>query len=108
MAFAGLHVEFGYGGSTVKGQILTKADFGILAKPTASQNLTTAGTTTAVAPEIDGNGGQPIVNMIAAADSWASIGPAPNASNDPKVFLQAGVPTQRYCNPGDKVAFVTA
>lgn len=108
MAFAGIHVEFGYGGSTIKPQLQVKSDFGILSKPTATENLAAPGTTTAFAPEIDGNGGQPIVNIIAAADSWASIAAAPNASNNPKVFLQAGIPTQRYCNPGDKVAYVAA
>lgn len=105
MAFSGMHIVFGYAGSNTNRN--TGAE---LLTPVASENLTSAGTTTKAAPPASGALGQPMVQLRAAADSWASIGPNPNAANDTvvRVLVPAGQPVEVYCNPGDRVAWASA
>jgi hypothetical protein len=90
MAFAGVHFEFGYGG----GRGVTAGNSGQSAQSifrlVSSQNVTTAGNTTAVSPPVDNFAGEPIVRVTAVADSWVAFGETPAPGSEPRVFVPAG------------------
>lgn len=107
MAFAGIHVEFGYGGG--RGVIVNDGKSAqSLFRLVSSENKTTAGTTTASAPVVDSFSGEPIARVYALADSWIAFGSAPNASVEPRAFIPAGETRDYVVKYGDKVAWIAA
>lgn len=107
MAFAGVHVAFGYAGSRgVKtiGEVSTQALFRIV----SSETVTAAGTSTAVAPVASSSLGEPIARVTAAADSFVAFGAAPNASTGVRDIIPAGETRDYVVNVGDKMAWVAA
>lgn len=108
MAFAGLHVAWGFAGSKQNPSINPKQEYGVLHKPETSETIAAAGTSTSVAPTANGNAGPPLASIIASADSWVAFGAAPDATTGARVLMQAGVPREFYVTPGDKVAFILA
>lgn len=107
MAFAGVHVEFGYAGGfgvkTVSGNSAQS-----LFRMTSSENLTTAGTTTATAPAVSQFGGEPVARIYALADAWIAFGTAPDASAEPRAFIPAGETRDYVVKAGEKVDWVVA
>lgn len=55
-----------------------------------------------------GADGSAILRVDASADSYVSIGPAPNAAQSPRYFVRAGVTYDFGAKVGDKVAWVAA
>lgn len=106
MAFAGLHVVCAYAGSATAQQKVAPT----LGRPIWSETMASAATTTNTAPASDGaNGlGDPIFHIRAAADSYAAIGPAPNASTGARVFVPAGEFVTVYAKMDDKLAWIAA
>ena len=106
MAFAGLHVACGYAGAPVNklsGQALM--DKVVWSRTMASPAVAAAGE---IAPGRDSNGGDPVFQIRAAADSWAAIGAAPDATSGPRHFIPANETVTVYGEPGDKLAWIVA
>jgi len=108
MAFAGIHVEFGYGGGRgvtagVNGQS-AQSIFRLI----SSENLTAAGTTTATASVVSGFSGEPVARIYALADAWIAFGAAPDASAEPRTFVPAGETRDYVVKAGDKADWVVA
>lgn len=114
MAFSGLSVTCGMIGS--------KGGTSLLANPSWSQAMATAGTTSV-------SGGAKIpassntafdsaalgFEIQAAADSWVAWGSAPVASatggttsNTACILVRAGETRNVFCNPGDQLAWIAA
>jgi hypothetical protein len=72
--------------------------------------MSVAGTTTSIAPEVDGaNGmGDAVFHVRASADSYCAAGPTPNASSGARFFVPAGEFVTVYVNGGDKLAWIAA
>ena len=107
MALAGIHVEFGYGGArgvVSGGGVSSQSVFRLV----SSQNVTTAGTTTAVAPAVSQFGGEPIDRITAVADSFVAFGATPDAEAEPRAFIPAGETRDYVVTTGDKVDWAAA
>lgn len=106
MAFTGLHVVCGYAGS-IAPQLRPAPTLG---RPLWSETLATPSTTSQSSPGVDGaNGlGDCIFHILAAEDSYAAIGSAPNASTGTRVFCPAREFVTVYVTKGDKLAWVAA
>jgi hypothetical protein len=106
MAFSGLHVVCGYAGGPHPAGLLQMPAF---ARPVWSETLAAAATTTNVAPVIDANAGPPLFRITVSADSWVSVGPAPNASSGTRFLATAaGGDCDVFVTPGDKLAWILA
>ena len=74
-----------------------------------SQTMASPGTTTNSAPAGNQEQGDPMFDIISTSNViLVAIGPAPNAATDPHDVVLEGERLQRFCNPGDKVAWITA
>lgn len=103
MAFAGLHAEAGYRGSLgFRGNPTT--DF----IATGSQSVSSATVSTLALPAISEEKGLPLFRVYAAADSWVSVGAAPNQAADPRILVKGLTHTYIPGSPGDKIAWVAA
>lgn len=106
MALTGLHVVCAYPGSTSPQNKVAPT----LGRPIWSETLSSPGPTTQASPGTDwANGlGDCIFHIRAAADSYAAIGPSPNASTGTRVFVPAGEFVTVYVTKGDKLAWIAA
>ena len=104
MALTGLHVACGYAGS----QSQRWASMALIGKTIWSETLTTAGTTTNVAPAASDIAGDPIFEVNSAADAFVSIGKTPDAVNGTRQFVCGGQDYSFYAQPGDKLAWAAA
>lgn len=104
MALAGMHIMCGFVGNYGGGNTILP----LFGQISWSETQATAGVTTHVAPSTNQGNGQPCFEFSAAADSFVAIGPNPNASAEPRLFVGAGTTRDIFCNPGDKAAWVTA
>lgn len=108
MAFAGISVEFGYAGARGVKTGVDGRSAQSLFRLVSSENVTTAGTTTATAPSVTEFGGEPIARIYALSDSWVAFGTTPNASANPRAFIPAGETRDYVVKAGEKVAWVAA
>ncbi len=104
MALSGMHITCGYVGAPVykgTGQAL-------MGKLTGAQTMASPGTATPVAPEATAQKGDPAFQVRASADSYVSIGPAPDASSASSLrhFIPANETVTIYAEPGDKIAWI--
>ncbi len=104
MAFAGLHVVSAYAGAS----FMRDREQTVLGKVQWSESPATGVTTTNAATGFDGVRGQPIFRIRAAADSWVSVGAAPNATTGPRFLVPANSDYDVYVVPGDKLQWVAA
>lgn len=104
MAFSGLHVVCGFAGS----QFARDKSQAILGKTAWSEAPSTGVTTTNAAPDANDGSGQPILRIRAAADSWVSVGGAPNATSGVRFLVPANTDYDVYAQPGDKLQWVAA
>ncbi|RWX72568.1 hypothetical protein [Mesorhizobium sp. M2A.F.Ca.ET.039.01.1.1] len=104
MALSGLHVACGFAGSIA----LRSTGFPILGKPSWSQTMPTAATTTQAAPKGDEARGDPIMSVISSVDAFVAVGPSPDATNGPRYFVAANERLEFYVSAGDKLAWVAA
>lgn len=103
MALSGVHVTCAFAG--VDGfEDLKPA---LIKSPAWSESPASGTATTNLVPN-SGTNGSAILRVDASADSYVSIGPAPNASQSPRYLVRAGVPYDFGANPGDKLAWVAA
>lgn len=103
MAFSGLHIVCGYAGSYRRDKSQA-----ILGKRVWSEAPASGVTTTNAAPADTDNGGQPIMRIRASADSWVSIGAAPNASTSVRFLVPANTDYDVFVEFGEKVQWVAA
>ncbi|AIC27069.1 hypothetical protein IE4771_CH01952 [Rhizobium etli bv. mimosae str. IE4771] len=104
MAFSGLHVVCGYAGSQSQ-RYTSQAVFGKIAW---SESPATGVTSTNVAPVSSDIAGDPIFRINAAADSWVSVGPTPNATSGTRFLVRAGADYDVYVEPGAKLQWIAA
>ncbi len=104
MAFSGLHVVCGFAGSFVH----RDKSQPILGKIAWSEAPSTGVTTTNVAPANSDPNGQPLFRIRAAADSWVSVGKAPNATTGTRFLVPANEDVDVFAEPGDKLQWVAA
>ncbi|MDK4727485.1 hypothetical protein [Rhizobium phaseoli] len=104
MAFSGLHVVCGYPGSL----FARDKSQAILGKIAWSEAPATAVTSTNSAPGESAGSGQAIFRIRAAADSWVSIGSAPNATSGNRFLVPAATDYDVYAEPGDKFQWIAA
>ena len=104
MAFAGLHAVAGYKGGYGFRKTPSTDGFHV----TASQSVSSATLSTLVAPDFSLEFGQPWMRLYAAADSWVSIGAAPDQTADPRFLVKATTVTDVAVQPGDKIKWVAA
>lgn len=103
MAFSGLHVVCAYAGSYRRDKSQA-----ILGKRIWSESPATGATSVSAAPADTDNGGQPIMRLRASAESWVSIGPAPNASTGVRFLVPANTDYDVFVEFGDKVQWISA
>jgi len=108
MAFAGIHVEFGYGGARGVKSGISGQSAQSLFRLVSSENLTAAGTTTATAPVVSDHSGEPVARIYALADAWIAFGTAPDASAEPRTFIPAGETRDYVVKAGEKADWVVA
>lgn len=104
MAFSGLHVVCGFAGS----QIAREKSQPILGKIAWVEAPATGVTSTNVAPTVNDAMGQALFRIRAAADSWVSIGPAPDATTGRRFLVPASTDYDVFAEPGDKLQWVAA
>lgn len=104
MAFSGLHVVCGFAGS----QFARDKSQAILGKIAWSESPSTGVTSTNAVPDANEGAGQPMLRIRAAADSYVSIGTAPNATSGTKFLVPASTDYDIYAQPGDKFQWVAA
>ncbi|MBB2794421.1 UNVERIFIED_ORG: hypothetical protein GGD58_003291 [Rhizobium pisi] len=104
MAFSGLHVVCGYAGS----QAQRWASQALLGKIAWSEAPATGVTSTNSAPASSDIAADPIFRINAAADSWVSIGPTPNATSGTRFLVRAGADYDIYAQQGDKFQWIAA
>ncbi|MBY5760937.1 hypothetical protein HFO07_30555 [Rhizobium leguminosarum] len=104
MAFSGLHVVCGFAGS----QSQRFASQALLGKISWSEAPASGVTSTNVAPAASDIAADPIFRINAAADSWVSIGPAPNATAGTRFLVRAGADYDIYAQQGDKLQWIAA
>lgn len=103
MALTGVHVTCAYAGIDGFEDIKPA----LIKNPAWSESPNT-GTATSNAVPNAGADGSAVLRVDASADSYVSIGPAPNASQSPRYFVRAGVPYDFGAKAGDKLAWVAA
>lgn len=109
MAFTtGVHIEFGYGGSTNRSAYSTEPNFAVDGETTASQSMSVAGLASIQAPTQSSPRGDPLVYVDSNIDIFVATGLSPDASQNPRKLVRAGQPRQWYVKPNDRVAWVEA
>ncbi|MBY5553707.1 hypothetical protein J0664_06150 [Rhizobium leguminosarum] len=104
MAFSGLHVVCGYPGSL----FARDKSQAILGKISWSEAPATGVTSTNFAPGENAGSGQSMFRIRAAADSWVSVGPTPNATSGTRFLVPAGTDYDLYAEPNDKFQWIAA
>lgn len=104
MAFSGLHVVCGYPGSL----FARDKSQAILGKIAWSEAPATGVTSTNFAPGENAGSGQAIFRIRAAADSWVSVGPAPDATTGKRFLVPAATDYDVYAEPNDKFQWIAA
>lgn len=104
MAFAGLHVVCGYAGSL----FARDKSQAILGKIAWTEAPASGVTSTNVAPQENSGSGQALFRIRAAADSWVSVGPAPDATNGKRFLVPAATDYDVYAEPNDKFQWIAA
>lgn len=104
MAFAGVHVTCGYAGSSSR----NSSNQPVLAKAVWSETMASPATTALGAPGARDVQGDPMMRVRAAADSYAAVGAAPDATTGARHFVPAGEFVEFYVETGDKLAWVLA
>lgn len=104
MAFSGLHVVCGYPGSL----FARDKSQAILGKIAWSEAPSTGVTSTNVAPGENAGSGQAIFRIRASADSWVSVGQAPNATSGTRFLVPAATDYDVYAEPNDKFQWIAA
>lgn len=103
MAFTGLTVACGF---AVGDNSDNKSHQPIMAKAVWSEEPASGVATTNSAPGETGM--DPIMRIYAAADSWISVGPNPDASSGPRLLVPALTVYDIYVSAGDKLEWVAA
>ncbi|MDR7147133.1 hypothetical protein [Rhizobium sp. BE258] len=103
MALSGAHIVCGYAGSYRRDKSQA-----ILGKVNWSEAPATGVTTTNGAPGAHDLYGQPMFRLRASADSYFAVGPTPNATTGPRVFVPANTDYDVFADAGDKVQWVAA
>lgn len=102
MALTGLHVVCGsIGGFGAGGQAQQ-----LLRRAIWSQTMAAAGTTGQSAPDVAG--AEPSFELRASIDVFVAIGPNPDATTGPRIFIPANETRNLFCTKGDFVAWVAA
>jgi hypothetical protein len=104
MAFAGLHVVCGFAGSL----FARDKSQAILGKIAWTEAPSTGVTSTNFAPNGSDGSGQPMFRIRAAADSWVSVGPAPDATSGKRFLVPAATDYDVYAEPNDKFQWIAA
>ncbi|MBB4580382.1 hypothetical protein GGE45_002712 [Rhizobium aethiopicum] len=104
MAFSGLHVVCGFAGS----QIAREKSQPIFGKIAWIEAPSSGVTSTNFAPPVNDAMGQAIFRIRAAADSWVSVGPSPNATSGTRFLVPASTDYDVFAEPGDKFQWVAA
>ena len=102
MAFAGLHVSLHRADIPALPQT---PDLPVYGELFSSLSSASAEVMTLTVPS---DGFRYLARICAAADSWVSIDPAPNASTGKRVLVYAGTPYDTFVKPGDKFAWAVA
>lgn len=106
MAFAGLHVAFGY---MKRSPANTAPIYGPLI---SAETMAAAGTTSAKAPaEPSGLIGDPMASVRSSADAWISVGANPvdpTVITNPRRFVPANTTVDFFCSPFDRVRWALA
>lgn len=104
MAFSGLHVVCAYAGA----RFMRDTAQTVLGAVNWSESPDSGVTTTNHAPPpLNETTGQPIFRIRAAAGSWVSIGPEPNATSGTRFLVPAGVDYDVYVEAGDKLQWIS-
>ncbi|MBB4235027.1 hypothetical protein [Rhizobium esperanzae] len=104
MAFAGLHVVCGYPGSL----FARDKSQAILGKIAWSEAPSSGVTSTNFAPGENTGSGQAMFRIRAAADSWVSVGPTPDATTGKRFLVPAATDYDVYAEPNDKLQWIAA
>jgi len=104
MALTGLHVACGFAGS----QSARYTSQAILGKIVWSEAPASGVTSTNAAPAATDIAGDALFRINAAADSWVSVGKAPDATNGTRFLVRAGSDYDIYCQQGDKFQWIAA
>jgi len=104
MAFSGVHVVCGYAGSL----FARDKSQAILGKIAWSEAPATGVTSTNAAPAENAGSGQAMFRIRAAADSWVSVGPTPNATSGTRFLVPASTDYDVYAEPNDKFQWIAA
>lgn len=104
MALTGLHVICGFAGSSVHRD---KSE-AILGRVAWSEQPESGVATTNAAPGARDAEGQAIFRIRAAADSWVSVGTAPNPSTGTRFLVAAGTDYDVFADEGDRLKWIAA
>lgn len=105
MALTGLHVACSFAGNSEVRDLVVQ----VLRAPVWSETFTAAGTTSKAAPASPRpESGDPLLNIFSAVDAYVAIGPNPNATTGPRLFVPARIDTNFAANAGDKLAWIPA
>ncbi|NKM55795.1 hypothetical protein GFL21_14860 [Rhizobium anhuiense] len=104
MTFSGVHVVSGFAGS----QSQRYTSQAILGKISWSEAPASGVTSTNAAPASSDIAGDPVFRINAAADSWVSVGPTPNATSGTRFLVRSGADCDVYAAPGDKFQWIAA
>ncbi|MBX4989558.1 hypothetical protein [Rhizobium lentis] len=104
MALTGLHVVCGYAGS----QSQRYTSQALLGKISWSEAPASGVTSTNAAPAATDIAGDAIFRINAAADSWVSIGPTPDATAGTRFLVRAGADYDVYAQQGYKLQWIAA
>jgi len=103
MALSGVHVLCAYAGSYRRDK-----NEAILGKFIWSEAPASGVTSTNAAPNIHDVFGQAVYRIRASADSWISIGPAPNATSGTRTYVPANTDVHLFVDGGDKLQWIAA
>ena len=100
MAFSGLHIVCGSYVSDTTNTFTRQPIFGdvVWAETFNGPSVTTNGSSSE----------KPVIRFKSDADWWVAIGLDPDATQDPRILIQAGVIEDIGCKPGEKVSGVPA
>jgi hypothetical protein len=70
--------------------------------------MATAGMTTNAAPATHDTQGDPVFQIAASSDAFVAIGPNPDATNGPRIFVRGNTDWSAYAQPGDRLAWIPA
>lgn len=104
MAFGGLHIVCAYAGSKSN----RDKSQAILGDIQWTESPSSGVTSTNAAPLPNDSMGDPMFRIRAAADSWVSVGMAPNSAANPRFLVPAGVDYDVFVDAGDKLQWVAA